>query len=107
MTKTLLIDPTRSFLDGRDSISARDGEKAVAALLKNEGSIGIIWLDTLPKIDMLLSFLTLRSKMGSPYPVNIINVHAPQEVDWQLFQATLKRAGYQVRRASIRDTLGN
>ena len=106
---TLLIDFRRFFVDGRETLIARNSKDAVAYLSKNEPYIKVIWMDyrmgPADNIDIVLSFLALRSKVGMKYPVNMINVHAPDEAGWQVLSTKLKNAGYSVRRETIRDQL--
>lgn len=107
---TLLIDYVRSFTDGRQVVTARSGKEAVTKLAILENKVNEIWLDNnFPdknSIKLVLDFLGLRAKIGSPYPVGIIYVHSLDEGTWQLLNAKLQGQGYRVVRASIRNVLG-
>ena len=110
MKQTLVIDFTRTFVDARPALYARTSKDAIAKLHANEGKIGAIWMDNnlgpADSTKAILDYLSLRSKIGSKYPVNVIFVHAPDEAGWQILEAKLKANGYRVQRGTIRDTLG-
>lgn len=106
MKNIILVDSQRSFLDGRPAHTCRSSKKAIEVLTKHEKEITILWLDNIKDSDMLIDYLTLRAKIGNKYPFKMINIHAPYEGDWQVLSTKLKRVGYPVRRATIRDTLG-
>jgi len=107
MTKILLIDSSRTFVDGRTHFRAFNCNEAIRQLNKLEGQIDEIWID----YDLnggtvnLLSFLSLRAKIGSPYKVARIVVHGPSEAGWQVLSARLGNWGYRVVRGTVRDTL--
>lgn len=110
MAKTLLVDFTRNFLDGRPAITARTSKEAIAKLHSLEGTLDELWLDynlgPADTIKPLLDYLILRAKIGSRYPVRMIHVHAPDEAGWQILSSKLGGFGYPVTRATIRQTLG-
>jgi len=111
MSHILLIDSRRSFLDGRECLIARTNVEALHLLHNNEKKINEIWFDDnitgKDGLKPVLDYLTLRSKLGQKYPVNIIWVHAPNEAGWQILSTKLKNAGYNVQRNTIRETLGS
>lgn len=103
---TLLIDARRSFLDGRPAHIARNGNDAVKLLSKHEGQITSIWMDNISDIKVVLEFLKFRKEMKYPYPVNMINIHCPDEAGWQILSTKLQNIGYRYRRETIRENLG-
>lgn len=110
MTSVLLVDSRRSFLDGRDCFTARTNVNALKYLHANEFKIREIWFDSdiggKGGLKPVLDYLVMRAKMGAPYKVNIIYVHCQDEAGWQVLQAKLKNAKYNVQRATVRNTLG-
>lgn len=110
MTRILLIDYTRSFLDGRKALIARTAKSAVQMLVANDGKLDEIWFDSrlgpADNAKPILDYLALRAKIGSKYPVKAIMVHTLDEGQWQLLNAKLTNQGYNVIRTSIRETLG-
>lgn len=105
----LLIDGSRSFLDGRECLIGRNSKTALDLLMKNEGKIKAIWIDRnlIDDIKPVLDFLSLRGKMKMHYPVNVICIHSPDEAGWQILSTKLTNAGYRISRQSIRETLGS
>lgn len=102
----LLIDSRRSFLDARPAHVARNGHDAVKLMSKYEGQIKAIWMDNINDIQTVLDFLKFRKEMGYPYPVNIINIHSPDEKGWMILSNKLKFIGtYRYRREAIWDNL--
>lgn len=103
----LLIDSRRSFLDARPAHIARNGHDAVKLMSKYEGQIKAIWLDKIHDFQTVLDFLKFRKEMGYPYPVNIINIHSPEEANWIYLSNKLKFIGYRYRREAIWDNLSD